>query len=103
MALYRVSKICNHAITQLCKISENLRKMSENLRKSLAKESKSRKPDINYLFFFLLQNLTKFFKLYRFIWHFSRISQRKIFDQKISSSQKDSLLDSLGSERSPPG
>ena len=39
----RVSKSCNHAITQL-------RKMSENLRKSLAKERKTGKTGINFMF-----------------------------------------------------
>ena len=63
----RVSKSCNNAITRLRKMSENLRKMSENLRKSLAKERKTGRTGITFMFVSQLDNfndLQRFFGIF---------------------------------------
>ena len=56
---HRVYKSCNHAITQLPKIFENLRKIFENLCKFWTNERKTGRTGTNFMFFFC-HNLTKF-------------------------------------------
>ena len=80
----RISKSCNHVITRV-------RQISENLHKRLHKEHKIRKkwPKISSWF-------DKFFQVLQICMVFLAHVSAQSFDQKTLSAQKDSLLESLG-------
>ena len=85
MGVGRVSKSCNHVITQFCT-------MSENLRKIWANEHKIGKTGINFMF------LSQFYHFFMFniCMAFLRMTLGKIVKKKILSEQKNSPLKKSG-------
>ena len=82
----RVSKICNHAITQLGKIFENLRKMLINNRKIWGEKNGT-----NFMCVTIGQNLSSFLV---FMSQFMHVSA-KFFTQTILITQQNSLLENM--------